>query len=83
MGAVLLAEDVVVILAQGFGREAVSGVAWLLDFAIMLIVGANGNEWRRRDLEKQGYEHIGWVKAETPEAALKAFEDKELGQVTD
>ncbi len=49
----------------------------------MLIVGANGNEWRRRDLEKQGYEHIGWVKAETPEAALKAFEDEELGQVTD
>ncbi|MDJ0836462.1 MAG: DUF2628 domain-containing protein [Acidobacteriota bacterium] len=72
VGTGLLAVEVVHLLAQYYGSYfwAVTGV---LNLGCRLVIGAYGNSWKRRDLEKRGYVHHGWVRAETGEAALAVF----------
>lgn len=65
VGAVLLPLDVALrILAryESVAEQVLLGsVLGTLSFVIRLIVGVNGNAWRRRDLKKRGYEHVVWV----------------------
>jgi hypothetical protein len=39
-------------------------------FALWLVPGIKGNSWRLTDLAKRGYELLGEVHAETPDAAV-------------
>ncbi len=77
VGAVLLVVDVASILSNDLEDPLAKGEALvlMLNFVLRLFVGVKGNEWRRRDLERCGYEHVGWVKAEDSDAALEAFEE--------
>ncbi len=42
----------------------------LAQLAFYITVGVKGNDWRRGNLVKRGYEHIKTVEAETPDAAI-------------
>ena len=39
-------------------------------FALGLVPGIKGNKWREKDLVRRGFEMLGTVQAETPEAAI-------------
>src|SRR5262245_21125547 len=39
-------------------------------FALSLIPGFKGNQWREKNLVRRGFEMLGTVQAETPEAAI-------------
>jgi hypothetical protein len=39
-------------------------------FALVLIPGFKGNKWRERNLSRRGFEMLGTVEAETPDAAI-------------
>lgn len=61
-------------VADEAGSEpGLQGVVYLVlsvaYFAMALVPGFKGNEWRRNNLRKRGFEMIQKVEAETPEAA--------------
>ena len=39
-------------------------------FALGLVPGFNGNKWREKNLVRRGFQMLGTVQAETPEAAI-------------
>ena len=42
----------------------------LLQLAVFISYGVKGNEWRRRALEKRGYEHVALLEAESATTAM-------------
>ena len=73
LGAVLLAAHVAVPVLEDRYAHGLDLPFGLLNLVIGLIVGVNGNAWRRRTLERLGYEQREWVEAKTPEEALAAL----------
>jgi hypothetical protein len=47
----------------------------LITFAIVLLVGFNGNDWRRASLRRRGYQDAGVVAGPDAENALRRFLD--------
>ena len=59
--------------ATAFWAEGSESGAVLMDLlmvALCVFVGFNGNDWRRSDLSRRGFDKIQSVQAETPEAAI-------------
>ncbi len=46
---------------------------WRISLAVFF--GAYGNDWVRKDLERQGYQVMSEVEANTPQDALERFEE--------
>ena len=51
----------------GDGGIFIGGLGQL---ALLIFVGAKGNDWRRSKLSKQGFEKAGTIEAQSPEAAI-------------
>jgi hypothetical protein len=68
-GLLLLAWVVVQILVHS-GQPVLAIFGGVVALVIVLIVGFNGNAWRRSSLAKQGYQLVETVEAESPEAAI-------------
>ena len=53
-------------------QESLSGLilTLLLHIGITIYFGVRGNDWRRENLAKRGYEHLQTVEASTPDAAI-------------
>jgi len=49
-------------------------VMLLAQLAFYIVVGVNGNGWRRENLVKRGFEKLNTVEAETPDAAIASSE---------
>ena len=43
---------------------------WLVQLVFYVVVGVKGNEWRRDNLVKRGFDRLDTVAAETPDAAI-------------
>ena len=43
---------------------------WPISFVVCLVVGIQGNAWRRNRLRERGFEHVRSVQAENGDAAL-------------
>lgn len=52
------------------GSEGGVLVMLLAQLVFYIIVGVKGNDWRRGNLQKRGFEKLRTVQAETPEAAI-------------
>lgn len=68
--ALLIAAGVIFDVA-GLGESIES----LIMFAIALLVGFNGNDWRRESLRRRGYQEVGVVAGPDEENALRRFLD--------
>ena len=49
-------------------------------FAMSLVPGFKGNEWRRNNLDKRGFEMVQEVEAESPDAATASAAKSSSGQ---
>ena len=59
--------------AVAFGAEGgETGIVLmnLLALALCVFVGFKGNDWRRSDLSRRGFDNLTTVQAETPDAAI-------------
>lgn len=62
-----------VIVETVFEQEGSQGgalVMLLAQLAFYIVVGVKGNDWRRGNLVKRGFEKLNTVEAETPDAAI-------------
>lgn len=71
---------VVLVLALGLALDAL-GVAdvveTVISFAVAVLIGAHGNDWRRRALIRRGYRDAGVVAARSLDEALARYLDAE------
>ena len=69
IGVILILSFGVLIFTQDeFGDGDV--FMWLVQLVFYVVVGVKGNEWRRDNLVKRGFDRLDTVAAETPDAAI-------------
>jgi hypothetical protein len=74
--AILVGMFAIIILIPGADSEkAFIGVGGML---VSLWLGAEGNEWKEKDLWKKGYKQIKTIFAETPEGAIASLTKSSL-----
>ena len=44
-----------VLFALGFGENAGIFLSFLFDLGVLFLIGKNGNEWRRKSMDKRGF----------------------------
>lgn len=68
LGAGLL---VAVIVLSVFPSDSGLGMlATLVTFAIYIVCGVKGNQWRESNLASRGYDHVDTISASNPEGAI-------------
>jgi hypothetical protein len=71
---------VVVLLALGTVLETLgfdSTIQSIVSLAVAILIGAHGNDWRRRTLARRGFREAGVVAARTLDEALARYLDAE------
>jgi uncharacterized protein DUF2628 len=73
-GLVILGVFVLLVFAETvFEQEGSQGgvtIMLLFQFGLYIMVGMKGNDWRRENLVKRGFEKLNTLDAETPDAAI-------------
>jgi hypothetical protein len=69
LGVIIALAFVEKVLEQAGSKGGVL-VMILAQLAFYIIVGVKGNDWRRSNLQKRGFEKLCTIRAETPEAAI-------------
>lgn len=71
---------VVVLVALGVALDALAVddlVETVVSLAVAILIGAHGNDWRRRALARRGYREAGVVAAHSIDEALARYLDAE------
>ncbi|MFO7902780.1 DUF2628 domain-containing protein [Thioalkalivibrio sp.] len=58
------------------GSEVGAFLVFVSQLAVFVIVGAKGNNWLRRSLERRGFQRFTSVRADTPDQAIDAAAQK-------
>jgi hypothetical protein len=76
----LVALDVVVsVVLDAAGIEPVTQA--VLSLAIAVLIGAHGNEWRRRSLDRRGFRDAGVVVGRNIDEALARYLDSTIARI--
>lgn len=59
-----------VLIEAAFDNQGGVLLVLLVEVAFYILIGFKANDWRRRFLQKRGFEKLRTVQAETPDAAI-------------